>query len=80
MYLPLAAGKETMLELKRYVKRFRLSFDYLNRIGDRQANRRLEPDGARRELRSDGRAVGPGSTTCTGWRAKWGCASSRTSR
>jgi len=29
MYMPLATDKRTMLELKRYVKRFRLSFDYL---------------------------------------------------
>ena len=29
MYMPLANDKHTMLELKRHVKRFRLSFDYL---------------------------------------------------
>jgi len=29
MYMPLATDKQTMLELKRHVKRFRLSFDYL---------------------------------------------------
>jgi methyltransferase (TIGR00027 family) len=29
MYMPLASDKETMLQLKRHVKRFRLSFDYL---------------------------------------------------
>jgi methyltransferase (TIGR00027 family) len=29
MYMPLANDKETMLQLKRHVKRFRLSFDYL---------------------------------------------------
>ena len=29
MYMPLATDKRTMLELKRHVKRFRLSFDYL---------------------------------------------------
>src|SRR5262249_26460860 len=28
MYMPLANDKDTMLQLKRYVKRFRLSFDY----------------------------------------------------
>jgi methyltransferase (TIGR00027 family) len=30
MYMPLANDKETMRQLKRYVKRFRLSFDYLS--------------------------------------------------
>jgi methyltransferase (TIGR00027 family) len=29
MYMPLANDKDTMLQLKRHVKRFRLSFDYL---------------------------------------------------
>jgi O-methyltransferase involved in polyketide biosynthesis len=29
MYMPLATDKSTMLQLKRYVKQFRLSFDYL---------------------------------------------------
>ncbi|HWY71185.1 MAG TPA: SAM-dependent methyltransferase [Terriglobales bacterium] len=29
MYMPLGHGKHTMLELKRHLKRFRLSFDYL---------------------------------------------------
>jgi methyltransferase (TIGR00027 family) len=29
MYMPLASDKQTMLQLKRHVKRFRLSFDYL---------------------------------------------------
>ena len=29
MYMPLASDKHTMLELKRHVKQFRLSFDYL---------------------------------------------------
>jgi methyltransferase (TIGR00027 family) len=29
MYMPLATDKHTMLELKRHVKRFRLSFDYM---------------------------------------------------
>ena len=29
MYMPLASDKHTMLQLKRHVKRFRLSFDYL---------------------------------------------------
>jgi methyltransferase (TIGR00027 family) len=29
MYMPLAHDKQTMLQLKRHVKRFRLSFDYL---------------------------------------------------
>jgi O-methyltransferase involved in polyketide biosynthesis len=29
MYMPLATDTRTMRELKRYVKRFRLSFDYL---------------------------------------------------
>jgi len=29
MYMPLATDKQTMRQLKRYVKRFRLSFDYL---------------------------------------------------
>ena len=28
MYMPLAHGKHTMLELKQHLKRFRLSFDY----------------------------------------------------
>jgi methyltransferase (TIGR00027 family) len=31
MYMPLANDRHTMLELKRFVKRFRLSFDYLTR-------------------------------------------------
>ena len=30
MYMPLAIDKETMQQLRRYVKRFRLSFDYLS--------------------------------------------------
>ena len=30
MYMPLAADKHTMLELRRHVRRFRLSFDYLS--------------------------------------------------
>ncbi len=29
MYMPLANDKQTMLQLKRHVRRFRLSFDYL---------------------------------------------------
>jgi O-methyltransferase involved in polyketide biosynthesis len=31
MYMPIANDKDTMLQLKRHVKRFRLSFDYLTK-------------------------------------------------
>jgi O-methyltransferase involved in polyketide biosynthesis len=76
MYMPLASDKHTMLQLKRHVKRFCLSFDYLTEsvITKTTGDASHEP---RRELRSDGRAY-PGLTISILSRVSWACGSSRT--